>query len=246
MQSILILGAGRSSSALISYLLKFGAANSIDVTVGDVSLQAAQEKTHGFPNGKAIVFDINDKDTSLESISRANVVVSLMPANLHAAVARICLQTGSHLLTASYVSDEMKSLDKEARTKSLLFLNECGLDPGIDHMSAMQVIDKIKSKNGKVVSFESFTGGLIARDTDPENPWRYKFTWNPRNVVLAGQGTAKFLQDGNFKYIPYQQLFSRITPINVPEVGEYEGYANRDSLKYLETYGLQNIKTMLR
>src|ERR1044071_6557419 len=135
MQSILILGAGRSSSALISYMLKFGAANSIDVTVGDVSLQAAQEKTEGFANGKAILFDINNMEPSLEALRGAAVVIPMIPANLHAAVAKLCLQTGSHLLTASYVSDEMSRLDKESREKSLLFLNECGLDPGIDHMS---------------------------------------------------------------------------------------------------------------
>jgi saccharopine dehydrogenase (NADP+, L-glutamate forming) len=110
----------------------------------------------------------------------------------------------------------------------------------------MQVIDAIKSRGGKLISFESFTGGLIAPETDPDNPWRYKFTWNPRNVVMAGQGTARFLQDGKYKFIPYQQLFLRTTPVSVPGFGEYEGYANRDSLKYLETYGLGNIKTMLR
>src|SRR4051812_11562151 len=139
MHSILILGAGRSSSALISYMLKFGAANAVDVTVGDVSLQAAHEKIQGFSNGRAILFDINNKETSLEAIRQASVVISMLPANFHAIVGRICVQTGSHLLTASYVSDEMKALDHETRGKSLLFLNECGLDPGIDHMSAMQV-----------------------------------------------------------------------------------------------------------
>lgn len=246
MQSILILGAGRSSSLLISYMLKFGAANSIDVTVGDVSLQAAQEKTSGSPNGKAIAFDITNKETSLETIRGATVVISLLPAHLHAAVAKLCLQTGSHLLTASYVSDEMKGLDKESRAKSLLFLNECGLDPGIDHMSAMQVMERIRSKEGKIMSFESFTGGLIAPETDIDNPWRYKFTWNARNVVMAGQGTAKFLQEGKYTFIPYQRLFKTITPVVVLGYGEYEGYANRDSLKYLKTYGLNDVRTMIR
>jgi saccharopine dehydrogenase (NADP+, L-glutamate forming) len=152
-----------------------------------------------------------------------------MPAHLHAMVAKICLRLRKHLLNASYVTGEMKSFDEEARVNNLLFLNECGLDPGIDHMSAMQVIDRIKTSGGKLLSFESFTGGLIAPETDPENPWRYKFTWNPRNVVMAGQGTAKYLQDGSYKYIPYQQLFQRITHVTVPGFGEYEGYANRDS-----------------
>jgi saccharopine dehydrogenase (NADP+, L-glutamate forming) len=137
-------------------------------------------------------------------------------------------------------------LNSDAKNAGLLFLNECGLDPGIDHMSAMQVIDRLRSEGGDLFSFESFTGGLIAPETDPGNPWRYKFTWNPRNVVTAGQGAAKFLQEGQYKYIPYQQLFKRITPVEVPGYGRYEGYANRDSLGYRSLYGLQHIKTMLR
>lgn len=246
MPSILILGAGRSSSALISYLLNFGEASSIDVTIGDVSLQAARERIGASKHGKAIEFDITRTDESRRAIANATVVVSLIPAHLHPSVAKICLETGSHLLTASYVSDEMRSLDAASRSKSLLFLNECGLDPGIDHMSAMQVMDRIRSEGGKITSFESFTGGLIAPETDVDNPWRYKFTWNARNVVMAGQTTAKFLSNGEYKYIPYQQLFTRITPVTVPGYGEYEGYANRDSLKYLETYGLHDVHTMLR
>jgi saccharopine dehydrogenase-like NADP-dependent oxidoreductase len=242
MPSILILGAGRSSSALISYLLEFGARNSVEVIVGDVSLETARERA----GDKAILFDISNKEKSREAISRASAVVSLIPAHLHASVARICLETGTHLLTASYVSDEMKGLNADAVAKSLLFLNECGLDPGIDHMSAMQVMDRIRSEGGSITSFESFTGGLIAPETDVDNPWRYKFTWNSRNVVMAGQGTAKFLQEAEYKYIPYQRLFRTITPVVVPGYGEYEGYANRDSLKYLETYGLHDVRTMIR
>lgn len=242
MPSILILGAGRSSSALISYLLKFGAENGIDVTVGDASLQAAKERT----SGKAIEFNINNVEASREAIKGATVVVSLIPAHLHVNVAKLCLETGTHLLTASYVSDEMKGLHEASKSKSLLFLNECGLDPGIDHMSAMQVMDRIRSEGGKIFSFESFCGGLIAPETDPGNPWRYKFTWNARNVVMAGQSTAKFLFDGKYHYVPYQRLFKTITQVVVPGYGEYEGYFNRDSLKYLEAYGLQGVKTMIR
>jgi saccharopine dehydrogenase-like NADP-dependent oxidoreductase len=173
-------------------------------------------------------------------------VISLIPASLHVLVAKLCLEKKKHLLTASYVSDEMKFFHKEAKAKGLLFMNECGLDPGIDHMSAMQVMDKIKSKGGRLTSFESFTGGLIAPETDVENPWRYKFTWNSRNVVMAGQSTAKYLQHGSYRFIPYQQLFQRIVSVSVPGYGEYEGYANRDSLKYIGTYGLEGIQTMLR
>ena len=245
MQKILILGAGRSSSSLIHYVLiqaeKFG----WDVTVGDFSHQAAQDRI-GARKATSIAFDIQQTEASRREVAGADVVISLIPAHLHPMVAKICLAEGKHLLTASYVSADMKAFHDEALKKGLLFLNECGLDPGIDHMSAMQVIDQIKSEGGKLTSFESFTGGLIAPETDPGNPWRYKFTWNPRNVVMAGQSTAKYLQDGEYKFIPYQQLFQRITPVTVPAFGEYEGYANRDSLSYLETYQLQGIKTMLR
>lgn len=245
MQSILVLGAGRSSTALIGYLISHAVQQSWKITVGDVSLVAAKERIGNSASATAIYFDIQ-QENSLEVIQQSDVVISMLPAMFHPLVARKCLQFNKHLLTASYVSEEMRSLDSEAKKKGLLFLNECGLDPGIDHMSAMQVIDRIKSEGGELYSFESFTGGLIAPDTDPENPWRYKFTWNPRNVVMAGQGTARFLRNGEFKYIPYQQLFKRITPVTVPGFGEFEGYANRDSLTYRELYGLEKVKTMLR
>jgi saccharopine dehydrogenase (NADP+, L-glutamate forming) len=140
----------------------------------------------------------------------------------------------------------MKNLHQQAEKKGLLFLNECGLDPGIDHMSAMEVIDRIRKDGGKITAFRSFTGGLIAPQTDLDNPWRYKFTWNARNVVMAGQGTAIYREDGKLKRIPYQQLFTRTVPIMVPGTGVFDGYANRDSLKYIETYGLNDVKTMLR
>lgn len=246
MKTILALGAGRSSSVLMSYLLQQGEANGWKILIGDISQAAARERIGRAAVGEAIAFDITQEDESKRSIARADVVISLLPAHFHPVVARHCLALGKHLLTASYVSDEMMALHETAISKDLLFLNECGLDPGIDHMSAMQVIDKIKNNGGTLVSFESFTGGLIAPETDPENPWRYKFTWNSRNVVMAGQSTAKYIQQGEYKYIPYQQLFKRITPVSVPGYGEYEGYANRDSLKYIDTYKLQGIQTMLR
>ena len=246
MKTILALGAGRSSSVLISYLLQQGNANGWKILIGDISQDAARERIGQAAVGEAIAFDITQEEASKQSIARADVVISLLPAHFHPMVAQHCLALGKHLLTASYVSDEMMAFHEAAKAKGLLFLNECGLDPGIDHMSAMQVIDKIKNNGGALVSFESFTGGLIAPETDPENPWRYKFTWNSRNVVMAGQSTAKYIQNGEYRYIPYQQLFKRITPVSVPGYGEYEGYANRDSLKYIDTYKLQGIKTMLR
>lgn len=246
MNRILILGAGRSSGVMITYLLKQAEQNKWLVTVGDISLLSAQERIQNAKAGRAIVFDIQNEKSAEASISETDVVISLLPASLHPLVAKLCYRNGKHLLTASYISDEMKAFHEPALSKGLLFLNECGLDPGIDHMSAMQVMDNIKNAGGKLTSFESFTGGLITPDTDPDNPWRYKFTWNPRNVVVAGQGTARYLRDGLYKYIPYQQLFRRTTPVHVPGYGSFEGYANRDSLKYIETYSLQGIKTILR
>ncbi len=244
MKKILILGAGRSSSALISYVLANASSNEWVVIVADISVEAARERI-GSANGIAEHFDIQDEASSARIISESDVVISLLPANFHPLVARLCVEMKKHFLSASYVSDSMNEFHQEALEKDLLFLNECGLDPGIDHMSAMQMIDKIKTAGGIPTTFESFTGGLITPDTDPENPWRYKFTWNPRNVVLAGQGTAKFLKDGEFKYVPYHQVFNRVTPIEVSGI-LYEGYPNRDSLKYRSIYGLQQIETMIR
>jgi saccharopine dehydrogenase-like NADP-dependent oxidoreductase len=245
MKKILVLGAGRSSGALINYLLTNAVRHEWSIGIGDLDEAAAIGKVGSSPHAKAMYFNIEDDVSSTASVAWADVVISLLPPAYHTRVAKHCLIARKHLLTASYVSDEMQSFHQDAIDKNLLLLNECGLDPGIDHMSAMQIIDRIRSEGGVVTSFESFTGGLIAPDTDPGNPWRYKFTWNPRNVVMAGQGTAKYLEGGAFKYIPYQQLFRRVTKIQVNGI-PYEGYANRDSLKYRETYRLHDISTMIR
>ena len=245
-KSILILGAGRSSASLIQYLAATCSVNRWQLTVGDYSIEAARSMSVNFPSVKVISFDIQNKEQASVSIKQSDIVISLLPAHFHFQVAERCLELGKHLITASYVTQEMKSLHEKALAKGLLFLNECGLDPGIDHMSAMQMIDKIKKEGGVIDSFYSFTGGLISPQTDPGNPWRYKFTWNSRNVVMAGQDTAKYLDNGEYKYIPYQQLFTRTTEVHVEGLGDYEGYANRDSLKYISSYGLENIRTMLR
>ena len=245
-KAILVLGAGRSSALLIEYLSKVCNERQWKLAVGDYSLDAAQKMTVDLPSVSAILFDINQKSLAAKIVSQYDIVVSLIPAHLHHLVAELCVQHGKHLITASYVGAEMKAYDGVAKEKGLLFLNECGLDPGIDHMSAMQVINKIKAVGGKMVSFESFTGGLISPETDPKNPWRYKFTWNSRNVVMAGQSTAKYLENKEFRYISYQQLFQRLTSVHVPGLGDYEGYVNRDSLKYISAYGLESVDTMLR
>jgi len=170
----------------------------------------------------------------------------MLPARFHVEVAKDCVTFGKHMVTASYISDEMQALDAEAKEKGLVFMNEIGLDPGIDHMSAMQVIDRIHDEGGKILLFESFCGGLVAPESD-NNLWNYKFTWNPRNVVLAGQGgTAKFIQEGKYKYIPYNRLFRRTEFLEVEGYGKFEGYANRDSLSYRSVYGLEDIETLYR
>lgn len=246
MKVILILGAGRSSSSLISYLLKEAERNNWKVLVGDYSEKAARAHVTNSNFGQAFAFDIHNHTTSKAIIAQADLVISLMPPHLHILAATLCLELNKHFFSASYVSSEMRALDGDAKAKNLLFLQECGLDPGLDHMIAMQAIERIKSVGQDLQSFESFTGGLIAPQTDPDNPWRYKFTWNSRNVVLAGQSTAKFLKSGKPRYIPYQQLFKRTTPIEIAGYGSYEGYANRDSLSYINTYGIEGVKTMMR
>lgn len=246
MDRILILGAGRSATSLIKYLLQASKSNDWEVIVADYALQLAQEKVGDHPNGKAIAFNINKEEERDAVVQEADVVISMLPARFHPSVAEACLMFGKHLITASYVSDDMRALDQQAKEKGLLFLNECGLDPGIDHMSAKKVIDDIRDRGFELRAFESFTGGLLAPDPADDNPWEYKFTWNPRNVVLAGQGTVKFIQEGRYKYIPYHKLFRRTEMIHIPGHGYFEGYANRDSLMYMDVYGLQGIKTLYR
>ena len=246
MKRLLLLGAGRSSASLIKYLIQKVSLNNWELVVGDYDLKLAQDKLPSHPRLKGIQFDIFNEQQREKEISSADVVISMLPAAFHIHVAKCCLKFGKNLITASYVSEDFKKLEQEVGNKGLLFLMECGLDPGIDHMSAMKVIDDIRSKGHQLVNFETFTGGLIAPESEGNNPWKYKFTWNPRNVVMAGNGTVKFIQEGRFKYIPYHRLFRRTEIVEIPGYGLFEGYANRDSLKYLEVYGLKNIRTLYR
>lgn len=245
MKKILVIGAGLSASTMIKYFLDNAQEFDWQVTVGDANLETAQRKVDNHPKGKAIFFDIKDEKISNTAVSEADVVISFLPAFMHPMVANLCIKYRKHMVTASYVSNEMKVLDKEAQNLGLAFLNELGVDPGIDHMSAMKVMDEIKAKGGKLLAFKSNTGGLIAPEYD-NNPWHYKFTWNPRNVVLAGQGTAQYIENGKYKFIPYQQLFRRTESAKVLHMGEFEVYPNRDSLKYREIYDIQNIPTLVR
>jgi saccharopine dehydrogenase (NAD+, L-glutamate forming) len=246
MRNILIIGAGKSTGVLIDYLLKKAQTEQLFLTIGDIHLDHAQSLIADHPSAKAIHLDVFNKEQRQEAIKNADLVISMLPARFHIEAAKDCLHFNKNLVTASYVSPEMAALDQEAQDKNLIFLNEIGVDPGIDHMSAMQVIDRIKEEGGKMLLFESFTGGLVAPEHD-DNLWRYKFTWNPRNVVTAGQGgAAKFIQEGKYKYIPYNRLFRRTEFLDVEGYGRFEAYANRNSLKYRSDYKLEDIDTLYR
>lgn len=246
MRNVLIIGAGRSASSLIKYLLEKSETENLHLTIGDLSQELALRKTNGHKNSTAIALDINNETQRKAEIQKADIVISMLPAHMHVEVAKDCITFKKHMVTASYISDAMQSLDAAAKENGLVFMNEVGLDPGIDHMSAMKVLDEIREQGGKVILFESFCGGLVAPESD-NNLWNYKFTWAPRNVVLAGQGgAAKFIQEGTYKYIPYNKLFRRTEFLEVEGYGRFEGYANRDSLKYRSVYGLDDALTVYR
>ncbi|PZX94996.1 saccharopine dehydrogenase [Flavobacterium aquariorum] len=246
MRTILIIGAGRSASSLIQYLLNKSVSEELHLIIGDLSLDLANKKTNNHPNATPIALDIFDEKQRKNAIEKADIVISMLPAHLHIEVARDCIVYKKHLVTASYISDAMQELDEAAKANNLIFMNEIGLDPGIDHMSAMKVIDEIREQGGKMLLFESFCGGLVAPESD-NNLWNYKFTWAPRNVVLAGQGgAAKFIQEGAYKYIPYTSLFRRTEFLEVEGYGKFEAYSNRDSLKYRSVYGLDDVLTLYR
>lgn len=245
MQKILILGAGLSSAYLIKYFLDHAAKENWFITVADANLQLAQSKVLQHKSAKAVALDVTRKTELANYIKDADIVVSLLPPALHIEAARECLHLRKNLVTASYITDEMKALHKQALKADVLFLNEIGLDPGIDHLSAMEMIHDIQNKGGVVTTFKSYCGGLVAPEFD-NNPWNYKFTWNPRNVVLAGQATAKYLEDGLLKFIPPNRIFTQTEQVIVSGYGKFETYANRDSLSYIEPYGIGSAKTVLR
>jgi len=246
MKTILILGAGLSASSLIRYLLERSEENQWHLRIVDMDLEMVKRKIGGNTHATALNFNALDRAERLPEIEKADLVISMLPARFHVEVAKDCIEKGKHLITPSYISPEMKALDRQAREAGVLIMNEIGVDPGIDHMSAMKIIDEVKAKGGHITSFKSFCGGLIAPESD-NNPWNYKFTWNPRNVVLAGQGgAASFIRNGEYKYIPYHRLFNRLDHHSIPGYGDFVGYANRDSLSYRSTYGLEDIPTIFR
>lgn len=246
MKNILIIGAGLSTYNLVEYLKTQASNRNWKIVIADKSLETAMARANSHPNVTAVALDVSDDEHRTKLILDADVVVSMLPAHMHVVVAKDCISQNKHMVTASYISKEMEALNAEAIFAGSIIINEIGLDPGIDHLSAKKVLDKIKAEGGKMLIFESFTGGLVAPESDT-NPWNYKFTWNPRNVVLAGSGGAvKFKQEGLYKYIPYHQLFRRTEPIYIDGYGSFEGYANRDSLSYRDVYGLEDIPTIFR
>ncbi|WP_425390595.1 saccharopine dehydrogenase family protein [Ekhidna sp.] len=246
MQNILIIGAGKSSTALINYLLDNAEKEAWQLTIAEKDVALAESKIKGHPRATAVTFDVFDAELLSNLVGSSDLIISMLPASLHIHVARKCAELKKHFLTASYLNNEIKALSGQFENAGKLMIMEMGLDPGIDHMSAMKVLDELREQGHELTGFETFTGGLVAEESVGDNPWKYKFTWNPRNVVLAGQGTCKFIQEGRYKYIPYQKLFKRTEAIYIPDYGYFEGYANRDSLSYLDVYNLRGIRTLYR
>ncbi|MBP6459259.1 MAG: saccharopine dehydrogenase NADP-binding domain-containing protein [Crocinitomicaceae bacterium] len=246
MKTILLLGAGLSSSSLIRYFLQHAEKFNWQLRVCDQNLSLVKQKLNGHARGVALSFNALNPEERKEEIKQADLVISMLPARFHVDVALDCIKYKTNLITPSYVSNEMKALHNEAQKAGIVIMNEIGVDPGIDHMSASKILDEIRSKNGEIHSFKSFCGGLMAPEND-SNPWNYKFTWNPRNVVIAGQGpAAAFIEEKEYKYIPYGKLFERLEKIEVEGYGTFEGYANRNSLSYRPIYKLDTIPTIYR
>ncbi|MDA8571031.1 saccharopine dehydrogenase NADP-binding domain-containing protein [Schleiferiaceae bacterium] len=248
MTSVLLIGAGLSTQSLVPYLTNLINTHDISLRVVDQDVRlAASRVREPVSNCSFGALDIRQIDALESEVRQADVTISMVPAHMHLSIAKACLKYNSHLLTASYLTPEMEYLHDQVKKEGLVFLSECGLDPGIDHMSAMQLLNNIRDKGGTIKLFESFTGGLLSPSSEGSNPWRYKFTWNPRNVVLAGQGGAvKFIQEGKYKYIPPHMVFRRTEFIDVEGYGRFEGLANRDSLKYRDAYGLNDVDTLYR
>lgn len=245
MDRILIFGAGKSATILIEYLGKTCAASGWQLTVFDNDLSLLRSKTRDYRNVKIVQGDIADAEARKDAINNADLVISMLPPQLHIHVAHDCLEYSKHLLTASYVDESLRSLQKEIENKGLLFLCEMGLDPGIDHMSAMKMLKEITNEGGSITSFKSHCGGLVAPESDT-NPWHYKITWNPMNVVMAGAAGAIFRKDGVNNSIAYEEVFSNCETVKVPSLPLLEAYPNRDSLSYMKTYGLENVRTFVR
>ncbi len=240
-KKVLLLGAGMVTRPGVQYLLDHGC----EVLVASRTVSKAEALVQGHPKGRAQALDVSDREALAKLVGEADLAISLLPAPLHPVVARACIERGTQLVTTSYVSPEMKELGPAAEKAGVLLLNEIGVDPGIDHMSAMKVIHQVQREGGKVVSFRSYCGGLPSPESNT-NPWGYKFSWSPQAVLRAGLNPARWLEQGDIKEVPGPELFTHHWPVSVPDAPEFEGYPNRDSTGYVELYGLQGAHTMFR
>lgn len=242
MKKVLILGAGLVARPLVRYLLN---QPDFEVEVASRTVSKAVKLIDNHPQGKAQELNLKNEENLRKEISDADVVISMVPYAFHPKVAEYCIAYGKHMVTTSYVSDAMRALDAEAKRASVLILNEIGLDPGIDHMEAMRIIHQVEEKGGEILGFTSFCGGLPAPEANT-NPFGYKFSWSPIGVLLAGKNSASYLKDGNEVFVPSENLFDNYSLITIQDLGDFEAYPNRNSLPYIETYGIQSTKTMLR
>jgi len=245
LKTIVLIGAGKSATVLIDYLITEAETNNWKFIIADSNREQILVKTNNSPFAEAIQLDVTNEKQRGDLIQRAHIVISMMPPALHFLIAKDCVEYRKHLLTASYLDDKMKSLLEEIRDRKLLFICEMGLDPGIDHMSAMKIIDGIKAQGGKITSFKSHCGGLVAPESD-DNPWHYKISWNPRNIVMAGQSGAVYKQDNEIKNIKYNDLFDCSNEIVFDGLKDLAFYPNRDSLSYIPTYKLPDTATFIR
>jgi len=242
MKKILILGAGLVARPLVRYLLD---QPDFEVEVASRTVSKAVKLIDNHPRGKASELNLKNEEGLKDKISKADLVISMVPYTFHPKVAEYCIDYRKHMVTTSYVSEVMKNLDAEANKAEILVLNEVGLDPGIDHMEAMRIIHEVEEKGGEILNFTSYCGGLPAPEANT-NPFGYKFSWSPIGVLLAGKNSAQYLKDGQQIFIPPQDLFDNYLMINIEGLGEFEGYPNRNSLPYIELYGIKSTKTMLR
>ncbi|MGD2114160.1 MAG: saccharopine dehydrogenase C-terminal domain-containing protein [Acidobacteriota bacterium] len=245
MQKILVLGAGRSSPFLIRRLLERSPERDWFVTVGDVDPELAARRVDGHPRGTAIRFDVNDAGLRATQIEKADLVINMLAPRFQDLVAWDCLAHGRHMLSASYRDSAVRAMEQDAHRQGVLLLCELGLDPGIDHMSAMALIDRLRAEGGRIRRFCSYGGGLPAPETDP-NPLGYVITWNPRNVAMAGENGAQYMEDGAVRLVPFHHVFHHTWPVEVEGVGTLEAYPNRDSMPYMESFGLHEVETMIR
>lgn len=245
MKKILILGAGHSTPYLISYLLDEATAYDWQVTVADKNLDVAKLRISGYTQANVLQLDINDIARRTQIIQESDIVINFLPPNFQYVVALECIHGNTHMITASYQDERLPDIDAEAKRKGILILNEMGLDPGIDHMSAMDLIERIKRHGGTVLAFRSYGSGLPAPEVKV-NPLRYCITWNPRNVIMAGETGAQYLYKSRIKILPFHEVFQRTWNVTVEGIGELEAYPNRDSLRYRTLFGLDQVHTMIR